>query len=156
MSVIPVPPAPDGADVWIVANSTLEPVSMRTTSPAVMPNVKFTLMFVSPGFAATRERRRGTADGALPTDVTVTVSAVPSGSTVSFAPARQAARALELDVRVAGARGCGERGLPAERVRVRSGFAAVDIAGAWLETSCEARCVGVSRATRSAARSANV
>ena len=41
-------------------------------------------------------------------------------------------------------------------VSVSSGFAAVVIAGAWLDTSWDARCVGVSRATRSAARSPNV
>ena len=34
-----------------------------------------------------------------------------------------------------------------------SGFATLLISGAWLDTSCDARCVGVSRATRSAARS---
>ena len=42
-------------------------------------------MFVSPGFAATTSVGAN-ADGALPTEVTVTVSAVPSGSIVSFAP----------------------------------------------------------------------
>ena len=84
--VTPVPPAPAVPTVWIVANSTLVPVSMRTTWPAVRPNVKVTLMFVSPGLAAATSVG-AKADGALPTDVTVTVSAVPSGSIVSFARA---------------------------------------------------------------------
>ena len=51
-----------------------------------MPNVKFTLMFVSPGFAATARVGVKNEDGPLPTEVTVTVSGVPSGSIVSFAP----------------------------------------------------------------------
>ena len=92
---MPVPPAPDGADG--LDRRELEvrrPCRCGSTSPAVMPNVKFTLMFVSPGFAAATSVGARTPDGPLPTAVTVTVSGVPSGSMVSFAPTRQPARAL--------------------------------------------------------------
>ena len=81
-----MPPAPAVPTDWIVANSTLVPVSIRMTSPAVMPNVKFTFMFVSPGLAAAASVGAKNVEGPLPTAVIVTVSDVPSGSILSFAP----------------------------------------------------------------------
>jgi hypothetical protein len=153
--VIPVPPAPELPTDWIVANSTFAPESMRITSPAVTPNVKFTLRFVSPGFAATTSVGVKNVDGPLPTEVTVTVSGVPSGSIVSFAPTAMPP-VLSALIFVSPALAGAASVVWPPNVSFNSGSAAVVIAGAWLDTSCDARCVGVNRAIRSAARSANV
>ena len=58
---------------------------------------------------------------------------------------------------VSPARGrAGERRRPSDLARREQRVGTLVIAGAWLETSCEARCAGVRRATRSAARSPKV
>jgi hypothetical protein len=129
VNATPVPPAPEVPTDWIVANSTLAPVSMRMTSPAVMPNVKFTLMLVSPGFAAAASVGVKNPDGPEPTEVTVTVSGEPSGSIVSFAPAARPPVLSTLRFVSPALAGAASAVCP-PNVSVSSGFAAVAIAGA--------------------------
>ena len=68
----------------IVPNSRLAPVSNRTWWPTVIPVTLATLTFVSPALVATGSVVAAAA--AVPTAVTVTLSAVPAGSTASGMP----------------------------------------------------------------------
>ncbi len=118
-----------------------------------MPNVELTLMFVSPGPAAAASDAAKAA-GLLPTVATVAVSAVPFGSNVSLAPVDRGAVLFVVIMESPALTGRVSVSCPAG-IGTSSGFVPVLIAGDWLDTSWLARCAGVSRATRSAARSAN-